>query len=225
MIRKIWNPVFEDGALIPSDLAGGAISKYGDDVFDKSTSAGTYLGRLQLMTSNSNLCKSGKFPINHYAYVSDQNFEDVGKQVDVLVIDWRPKALEMDEEILTVFDLEHDEFKRIQAKSEIKDSGCMYGPEFLVWIPSIKKFATFFMGTKSSRRDAPNLKARMQKAATLDSRLIETKRYTWQSPDIKACNSEFEIPDKEDMIEQVQAFLNPPETEVEKVEEGTARDR
>lgn len=218
--------MFEEANLIPADIGGGDLAnKYDADAFDKATKSGTYLGRVQLMTSNSNMCKAGKFPINSYAHVHDQNYTDLGKQADVLVCGWRPKALEMDEELISVFDPEHEEFKRIQAKSEEKDSGCMFGPEYLIWIPSIKKFATFFMGTKSSRREAPSMQARMQKAATLDSKLIETKRFTWQAPEIKACNTAFDIPEEGDIVEQLQAFMNPPETEVEKVAEGADRDR
>lgn len=213
----IQHPCF-DGDLIPD--TGGSVQKYGDDAFDAATKSGDYLGRLQLMTANSQKVKEGVFPANHYAMVRDQNYQDIGEKVDVAVVAWRPKALEIDEELINVYDPENAEFKRIALKSEEKDSGCMYGPEFLVWIPSIKMFATFFMGTKSSRREAPNMKARLKNAATMASQLIKTKRYSWWSPEITACSTPFDMPENDALMKEVEKFNNPPAQEIEKAPEG-----
>ena len=56
-------------ALINLDEIGSGVQKYDDDTFKEVVTSGGYLARLQLMTSQSNKCKSGDFPINHYALV------------------------------------------------------------------------------------------------------------------------------------------------------------
>jgi hypothetical protein len=208
----------EGGALINPDEVSSIPAKYDDEAFDAATSA-KYLPRLQLMTSNSGKCKSAEFPINHYAIVRDQNFEDLGKSCDVLVVDWRPKALEIGEQIVSIFDHESPEFKRIQVEAEGKDSGCMWGPEFLVYVPASGVFATFFMGTKSSRRESPALKALLHKAATLTSHEIKTPAFTWYAPQVTKCTTEFDLPDKESLKEVVDKFRSPDATEVERVED------
>ena len=71
----------------------GETLPFADEAFDASTKSGNYLARMQLMTANSEKCKGGDFPINHYALVTGSNMVDIGKDVDVLVISWRPKAI------------------------------------------------------------------------------------------------------------------------------------
>jgi len=205
----------EENALIPADAVGGALEKFDDAIFKAATKSGDYLPRLQLMTAASEKCKKNEFPINHYALIRDQNHQDLGETVDILLVTWRPKALEIGDEVISVFKADHPEFLRIQDKSGEKDSGCMYGPEFLVYIPAVKEFATFFCGSKSSRREAPNVKALMRKAATLKSRFVETKKYKWFTPAVTPCSTPFEAPDMEQLAKEVQKFNNPPETTVE----------
>jgi len=203
------------------DLGAMTPSKYSDEDFDKSASGGGFLPRVQLMTSNSAKCKSGDFSVNHYALIQDQKFDDLGKNVDVLIVDWRPKALETGEAVISVFDPNDDEFARIQERSlNEKDSGCMFGPEYLVWIPSVKRFATFFMGTKSSRREAGAVKARMHKAATLGSQKCKNASYEWFAPECQACSTPFEMPNKSELAEVVEKFRNPPKPEIEGVKEN-----
>ncbi len=209
------------GELISAE-AMGTVQKYDEKAFDAVTTTGNYLPRLQLMTSNSKPCKSGVFPINNYAVVTGEKFDDVGKEVDVLVIAWRPKAIEMGEVIINAYDPNTDEFKRIQAQSEVKDSGCMYGPEYLLWVPSKKKFVTFMMGSKSARREAPALNALLRKAATLKSKHIETAKYDWYAPLVAECNTPFDMPDMADLKVELDKFNNPPATDVEKAPEAPA---
>lgn len=216
-------------ALINVEALGGEMQKYDEDVFKEVVTPGGYLPRLQLMTSQSNKCKSGDFPINHYALVRDGNHTDCGKEVDILVIAWRPKAIQItDETVIAVFDHESDQFKSIVEKSEVQDSGCLYGPEYLVYVPEKKQYALFFMGSKSSRRESPNVKALICKAGTLEPKHVVTKKYEWYTPAIKPCATPFEVPDIEDIKEQVDKFNNPPESEVEVADEAgnnSAEDR
>ena len=203
------------------DLGGLKLQKYDDAAFDATASSASFLPRLQLMTSNAGKCKSGEFPTNHYALISDQKFTDLGKNVDVLLVAWRPKALETGENVISVYDPADKEFERIQDKSlNVKNSGCMFGPEFLCWVGAAGKFTTFFMGTKSSRRESGAVKALMQKQATLGSQLCKNKSFEWFAPQVSACTTPGVMPGKEDLVNAVEKFNNPPKSDVEGVEEA-----
>lgn len=209
------------------DLGNLGIDKHSDDEWNAAASSSTFLPRIQLLTSNSEKCKTGEFPTNHYALIQDQKHDDLGNNVDVLLVTWRPKALEVGDAVISVFDPNDAEFQRIQDRSmNEKDSGCMFGPEFLVWVPSVKRFATFFMGTKSARREAGNVKARLKQAATFGSQKIETKKYTWFAPQVSACSTPFDMPPRDELMSAVEQFNNPPKNDVEGVkddEEARAR--
>ncbi len=190
---------------------------------------GGFLPRLQLMTSNSNPCKEGTFPTNHYALVEGSDNTDLGSDVDIIVLAMRMKAIDMssEDDIVTVYDPKVNDdgqptglFAEIQARSNESDSGCMWGGEFLVYIPSAAAFATFFMGSKSSRRSMPQIMSKMPGQVTLRAKKIETKKYTWFTPAITACSTPLEAPTEEQATREVTKFLNPPEVEKEESSEA-----
>lgn len=202
----------------------GIVSKHDDAAFDK-VAAGKFLARIQFMSSSSAPCKDGSFPVNHYALFKSKTPIDLTAEVDILVVSWRPKALRIGEAVLAFYDVENPEFKKIADESDTQDSGCMYGPEFLCYIPSMKEFATFFMGSKSSRNESPNMKALMGKGATLRSQKLSNKKYTWQSSQVVPCSTPFELPSMEEIKKVAETFNNPPVNEVETVEEAPAGGR
>jgi hypothetical protein len=201
------------------------LAKFGSDVLAAITSSAEFLPRLQLLTSNSKKVKSGELPANTYCLITGQVYKQLGKSIDVHVCAWRPKAVEMGEQVLSNFDPSSAEFQRIKDAAQIKDSNCMYGPEFLMWVPSEKTFATFFTGSKSSRRDAPAIADGLPKSITLSSRHVETSKYDWWTPTSAPCSSPLEAPPVEDLATELNKFNNPKSSVVEKVEgkEGRAR--
>jgi len=207
ILKTIALTAFAD-ELILSELGTLAPSKYDDSTFD-SLKAGAFLPRLQLMTSNSKLCKSGEFPINHYAFVQDQDHKDLGKNVDILVCAWRPKAMDLGGTVVSSYDETSETFKQIQNKSNQKNSNCMWGYEFLVWIPSVEKFGSYFCGSKTARREAPHVKARMHNRATLGSHEIKGDEYSWYGPTTSDCSTPFNMPGKEAFTAEVEKFENP----------------
>lgn len=223
IMSKLKKPVY-DGELIKFD-GENAVAKYDEKDFALATKAGDYLPRVQFMTSNSDKCKSGKFPINHYALVRGKDYQDLGDELDVLVVEWRPKAIEMGDSIITSFNPKSEEFARIQAKAGDTNSGCMYGPEFLVYIPSVKEWATLFMGSKSSRNESGNMRTRLQKAATLKGQELSNKNFTWYSISVVACSTPFSLPNTEEIVEQRNKFLNPSESEITTDSEESSRER
>jgi hypothetical protein len=202
-------------------LPGAQLPNKYEDKFSDMAKGGDYLPRVQLFGSNSDLVKQGKFPMAHYGLVRSKDvLIDIGDAFDSVPVSWRPKAMRIGaDEVLNYFDSERDEFKKIMEESEGKDSGCMYGPEFLIWLPNQKEFATFFFGNPTMRREAPNFKALMGKAATCKVKFIQTKQYSWHGPTCMACSTPLAaVPEEDKLIKEVERFQNPKDSEVETVE-------
>ena len=225
------NPLQEVKASLPANLS--------DDIFEAVKSSQSYLPRLQLLTSNSEVCKAGDFPINHYARVLDSSNRNLGEKVDILICSWRPMALEttVDGNVITVFDPQiidgktTGEFARIQKKASAAGmNGCMCGHQYLVWVPSAKEFMTFYMASKTALKASPQVKALMDKPGTLASQKIVKGDFTWYGPTCQPCSTPFEMPEKDALKKEIEKFLSPPKPEVEKVTEEkkegeTARER
>ena len=185
----------------------------------------SFLPRVQLYGGTSNACKEGKIPIGHFGIIKtkDEIDADLGVSFDCLPLSWRFKAMDVSnkEAIISVYNPKAEEFKRIVTQSEVKDSGCMYGIEFLVWIPAIAGYATYYLNNASSRREAPNLKALTQpspRPATVKSKFIKGPKHSWHGPAIVACSTPMDTPDPAEAMEHAQRFANPKESQIEKVE-------
>jgi hypothetical protein len=220
----------EEGFLIP--VGGIAPGQYGtDEIFDIVSKAGGYLPRVQLFGGNSDAVKEGKIPMAHYGLVRGKDqIEDLGPVVNLIPISWRSKAMRLLEgNVRSVFNPNNPEFRAIMEESEEKDSKCLFGPEYLVWLLDQKIFATFLMGSKTSRRESRNLKPLLGKAATLKIKLVSNKNYKWHSPMILPYSmpvTKDSLPPDDKIREEADKFNNPEETEVE-VEDAAvaARDR
>jgi len=223
-----------------------------DKVWGDVVAAGGFLPYISLYGGNSNACKEGLIGIGRYGLVRQKDkIEDLTAEFSVLAIAWRYKAMQIGEGILSSYDPKSTTFLTIKEKSEIKDSGCMYGIEFLFWVPELpaRCFATFYCNSKASRREAPNIRSfcprppnqahvtadfpngdpgQGPRPMTLKANLIKTDKYKWHGPVATQCSTQFTLPSNEEIIEQATKFANPKESEVEVVEkdEGNAkRDR
>ena len=220
--------VQQNSLALPQDLL--TPSKYGDvDTFNELAKATGFLPRFQLFGANSDAVKMGKMTMAHYAlvYGKDQ-YEDLGSEVNVFPISWRPRAMDLSgESPISYFNPKTQEFQQIQARSEEPNSGCVFGPEFLIYVPKASKFATYFMASKTSRRQAPDFRALIGKGATLRVQLIQTQKYTWHGPVVSVCSIQLDVPDVSDISAQKKVFDNPEDSSIEfdpeKLE--TARDR
>jgi hypothetical protein len=204
-------------------------SSVGDDDFNDVVKTSSYLPRIQLMTANSKAVKSGKVQANTYGMIREAGGdpEVLGSSLDCLVLAWRPKAMDLSgEQPVTSFDKDSALYGEIVEKSDIKDSNCMFGPEFLLWIPKIEGFVTFFMGSKSARRSARGVQQRMHKLATLTSKEVSTAKHTWYVPLAEDCPTEYDIPEIDDLKKAVDGFVNPPKDSAELAEDdGSDRER
>ena len=213
-----------ENSLVPQDIVDGTLTT--GESFQSIVSGGDYLPRLQLFGSKSDACAEGKIGIGHYGSVKDSVITDLSPEVDIVIIGWRPKALQIDGENLVIAfhpnivdgKITDPLFKKIVDKAGIRNSGCMYGPEFLVWIPSITTFATYHMNNPTNRREARNMEPLLGKAATLKCRLIDQGKYKWHGPVILPCSAPIEMPSDDEIREQFNKFKDPPQNDVELAE-------
>lgn len=213
-----------------------------EDVLAVSKS-GDYLPRLTLVGSNSDVFKTGKVTqIGVYALIWDENrFKVLGSEVPFLSMAVRPTAMDLSAGNPIIYhNRKSSEFIRIQNASKIQGSQCIFGPEFLVWIPDAGEFATFFMGSWSARKESPNLLSLMEKPdksfgpakALLAKPAIgeNAKKQKYHVPVIQQYSPDLPAsadPDWESKyVTELQKFLTAPDATVEKVataDSGRAR--
>ncbi len=205
---------------LPQDTTPANIHEQFDDMVS------SFLPRLQLFDSNSKPCKQKLVNQGHYGLVVNGNVSDLGDEIKLFIVALRSKAMDLNNGVRSYYDPTNIEFTRIQGRSKIKNSGCMCGPEFLVYMPDLRKFATFFMSSPTLKREAPNVKSQLGKACTLRSRLIDDGKYTWYGPVSSACSVPLDPPPADKMHAEIEKFKNPPVEETETVEEKPGgRDR
>lgn len=207
--------------LIPADIAG-PLAKY--ELADVASGASAFLQRLQLFGNKSNACARGEIGIGRWGLVNDDVITDLGPEVDALVICWRPKAMQTTGDILVSHEPGSSMYEDLKERSGVKDSGCMYGPEFLLYIPSQATFATYYMSSKTARREARKMDPLLRKAATFKAKLIETAKYTWHGPVVTPCSASLDLPETEVIQAEITKFMDPPKQEVEVAPEES-RDR
>jgi hypothetical protein len=234
--------------MVPVNLEQLPSTQIGtDDQFAELAKGGDYIGRMQLFTKSKANMK-GLIPSGHYGIPeSDEEIIDLGPSVDLLPLARRPKAIDMtDMEALTIsYDMESEEFKRIAAKSAESDSHCQYGPSFLVYERSTKRFLEFFCGNKSSRIEAKklfpflplsqadinakaengngvsDLKPHGPIPVTLKTKVAENRKGTWHVPVVVMCASPFtSLPSDDVICREIVKFLTIKDNGVEKVQEN-----
>lgn len=206
-----------------------APSKYADDETMSSMSTSTWLPRLQLCGSNTLLCKEKKVEMGTYALIRSANdFVPMGERVEAILFNRRPKAMRISgDEVTSIFNPESEEFKAIQQESEEQDSGCFWGPEFLLYLPTLKEFCLFLCGSKSARREAKVFYALMHKPIILEAYLAKSKRYSWHVPKCLP-NTAFDqslVPDQAQVNKVNASFIAPPEEEVEAADQTPSMTR
>lgn len=218
MVKK--TDTLEEKALAVIDLSQ-VPDKYDENIYKKLSQATTYLPRLQLFSNKSDAVTNSLIEGNHYGLVVNKKITDLGREVKVFIIARRPKAMDLSnkEAIVNSYKPDSDIFQSIIDRSEIKDSGCMYGIEYLIWIPSQKEYCTLFLGSKSGRGESSLFSEQLGKAATLKSRTASNKKFVWQMATCSPCSESIELPtDQEEFNKTIQSFINPPDAELSKAD-------
>jgi hypothetical protein len=211
------------GIIDPKTFSVPAVPNPYEEDFGVFTS-GFFLPRLQLEGSSSKLVKTKKVEAGNYIVIKGKDdFEILGDQIDILVLTYRSKALDLSDlqNISASFEKDSDEFRRIVAASQHKSKGYLYGLEFLVWIPDYKgdvKFCTLHMGNPTLRVEAKNFKPLLGKAVTMKVKIIENAEYAWEAPIILPNNSGLSAyPSVAEMETQMKIFLDPPKGVVKEI--------
>ena len=209
------------------------------ELMDDIAKGADFIGRLQLFGKGkaveTNLIRAGHYGIP----VSAEEIIDLGPSIDILPLAKRPKAIDMsDRPVISVYDENDPEFKRIRAQSDVKNSGCQFGPSFLVIERSTGRLLEYFLGAPTHRPEAkkiyPNCPltpadiARLKEAdvdvtgmephgpiqLTLKSKYIE-REFSWWVPVVLECSTPFtKTPKAEAIFKEIEKFLTA-KTEVE----------
>lgn len=198
------------------------------DTLDEVAKGSEFLPRIQLITKGKYV-DEGKIPPGRWGVPQSGgiDIEDLGDKIDVIPLGYRPKALDVSDKdaIIVSYDVKDPEFQRI--KEAPKNSGCMWGPSFLVLERSTGKLYELFFGNKSGRNEAAKMRPFLQQRspASLGIRYKKMPDYGWHVPVIVKCSEPFD-PDNvkvtmEQVAEEIKKFHNP-EKGVEKVDEKVA---
>jgi len=199
-----------------------------------------YLPRIQLYGSSSKPVKRGLIQQGHYGIVRSGNdkIEDLGSTFECFVLAWRPKLMtKVGDGYIVFFDPKSEEFKKHKEEAEVNKT-TMFGPEFLLLVPSLNnELFQFFCNNKTMRRSATYLagiakgETLKDKGAIISSRLIEAKGYEWHGPQIEKSElitlADCSDPDKlkATIMAEGQKFVNPPKTVVKAEETEEDRER
>ena len=208
-----------------------------------------FLPRIQIASSNTERVKEGKAPMGTFDLIwTADRTKNLGGRFNFLSIAARAKALCIPKDgsaPTSYYKRSNPEFEKIvnMADNGPPLNGNMYGSEFLIWIPSEETFATFYLANATLRRVAPTLLAIMEKPeksatgkpvyrpapVTSETKLIKTAKYSWHGAIFSPCSEPLgESPDPEwsdKFVIQLKKFRNPPESEVETVEQVSSRER
>lgn len=198
-----------------------SVAKVTDEALAGLLKTGDFLPYISIMGSNSDAVKEGKIGMGRIAIVVNQTPIDLGAEAVMVVITERAKAMRFGDNILSYFDISSDEFKKVQADASIPNSQAMAGLEFLVWCPGAGEdgmYAGLFCGSKSMKKEAPVIRKFLGgKAMTLKVQLLSNARYKWHSGVAVPCTTPIGVsPDPQELKEQLEKFLNPKSSTVEK---------
>lgn len=199
------------------------------DTMDEVAKGSDFLPRIQLITKGKYV-DQGKIAPGHWGVPlpGGEDIEDLGDRIDIVPLDYRPKALDVNDRdaIIAVYDVNDPEFRRI--KTAPKNTGCMWGPSFLVLERSTGKLYELFFGNKSGRNEASKLRPFLQEQApaSMGIRYKKTPDYGWHVPVITKCSEPFDMDlikvTPEQILEEIVKFRNP-EKGAEKVDEETTK--
>lgn len=213
-------------ALTP--FTGCNLPAVADDVLeqiDEVSQASEFLPRIQLI-SKGKYVDTGKISPGRWGVPQPggEDITDLGDKIDVIPLDARAKALDVSdkENIISVYDTTDPEYQRI--KNAPKNSGCLYGPSFLVVERSTGKLYELFFSNKSGRNEAGKMKPFLvnRTPCTLSIRYKKGPDYGWHVPVISKCSEPFSpdnVPSMEVINAELEKFRNPEKGGDEKVSE------
>lgn len=200
--------------------------------FRELATANNFLPRLALYGGSTSAVKSGQFPMNHWGLVEQKDeIIDLGKEVEIIPLAVRFKALSTNGEVLSYYNPSTDTFNKVKELSKVKDSGCMAGVEFLLWLTEHGKFCTYFCYNVSSKQEAGKIRALINAAGVLSSKFVPNKNEPKKSFQAPVCNKSStppaSVPTAEQANSEVDKFVNAQDSvsAAASAEESAATDR
>lgn len=187
-----------------------------------------------VLHSSSAAVKKKEIEGGHFGlHPSKGTIIDLGASFVALFLAWRPKAMQYKPKVLSFYDSTSKEFKDVEERAKnTKDSGCGVGPEFLVWLPDQRKFATYFLGNKTGRNESPNITGPLEDKGPFlcvqNAKLIEMGEYMWHGPETKKHDiplSKEQQPILAELKEQLHKFNNPDPVQEEVADEADDKTR
>lgn len=201
---------------------------------DSLAQSRSFTPRIQLYTKGKAVDK-GLISIGHYGIPkSADEIQDLGKSIDIIPFWRKAKAMDMSDtdNLIVSHDPNSEEFKRIvKLADSTQDSGCAYGPSYLVWERSTNAFYEIFFGTKSARYESPNVNKYLPVTAamieagstdekeprgaiplTLSAQYLERGRFSWYAPKAEDCLTPFvNLPSMDQLRAETERFFKPDE--------------
>ncbi len=168
----------------------------------------SYASRIQLFSFNSGAVTDNKIKAGHFGFVNGQDIKDLGEEIQVMPLGVRPKAMDLSgEKPLIVYDTTNPIFAEIQSKAKAsKESNCMVGVEFLVYLPEEDVFTTFYLANATLLREAQNIKDNLAQLLKMTSKLIKKDRYSWHGMTVALSSVEIQIPSRDRIVAELSAF-------------------
>ena len=156
--------------------------------------------------------KEGTIKSGHWGIpISPSTIVDLGPTVDIVLLASRDRAMQYDgETMLSSTERNSDVYKKIKEMSETdKDSGAMYGTEFLAWVGPQQLFCTLFLGSPSARREALGFMSLLNQPAEVYSKLVGQRR-KWEIPLIRKTEAfPFDLPADKQVTKAWEQFTKP----------------
>ena len=187
-----------------------------------------YASRIQLFSKGkTDDAGNAVVEAGHFAIVDGDAYNILGKEIDVVPLAVLDKALDCSgDEVTVAFGRETETYQRIAEDSKTQDSGCMYGPVFLVFERTTSNFYEVFFNNASGRREAPKLypylpigeaaakanglKAQPPRPCQIQSKFVNPpkSRYSWFAPQVGDTTAVFDSPPaQEAAVNAVKNFL------------------
>lgn len=191
------------------------------------TTVGDYLPFIYL--GNAKVPPPGHF----YLKLNRTTVVPLGEDIVMLLLAWRPKAMQFKPKVLSFYDTQSEQFQEIQAicqgGSKAAKKNKAFGAEFLCTLPDVdpNRFCTYYLGNPTGRNEAPNLMSLLKPDGDTPAKrqciqhalFIDDGENQWFGPQTKDYDQTVVYPDLNETTKILDKFKNPPAV-TEEVAEG-----
>jgi len=173
---------------------------------------------LRVYGGESKVVKLGQFPLNHLGiYKSKDIIEDLGEQVEAVVIARRPRAsILTSDKPISFFKPGNPNYEHVKTRALSKEKNYLVGLEFLFWLPATGQFVTFFCGNATLRNEAAKINSQMGRHVIIKTKIISNTQNVWCGIETLACSEPDEnLPAEQLFLETLDEFKNPLDSEVQ----------